>query len=217
MGYFLQKFGIKPFIEAEVDGKDLSDPNAQSADYTEGESTPAEPAPQEVQEAPQETPVEPEGNEPPTPPEDNEDSTDYTEQDPGDMSDEDDGNAPPTEGEEDQPVNIIKHQEEEIYDLSPEQLDVKHKELKSQFLSMYDITTSIIDRIGDASVNEENIGIIEYISDTLSRLRTMLTDYVDSIYASKSYMENFVAYNRFLAVLNGVNKLLEELDKKEDK
>lgn len=217
MGYFLQKFGIRPFAEAEVDGQDLSDPNTQSADYTEGESVPAEPTPQEVQEAPHQPPAEPEGNEPPPPPEDNEDSTDYTEQDPGDMSDEEDGNPPPAEGEEDQPVNIIKQQEEEIYDLSPEQLDIKHKELKTQFLSMYDMTTAIIDRIGDASVNEENIDVIEYISDTLSRLRTMLTDYVDSIYAGKSYMENFVAYNRFLAVLNGVNKLLEELDKKEDK
>ena len=217
MGYFLQKFGIRPFAEAEVDGQDLSDPNTQSADYTEGESVPVEPAPQEVQEAPQQAPAEPEGNEPTLPTEDNDNSTDYTEQDSGDMSDEEDGNPAPAEGEEDQPVNIIKQQEEEIYDLSPEQLDIKHKELKTQFLSMYDMTTAIIDRIGDANTNEENIGVIEYISDTLSRLRTMLTDYVDSIYAGKSYMENFVAYNRFLAVLNGVNKLLEELDKKEDK
>lgn len=209
MGYFLQKFGIKPFSEAEVDGRDLSGPNAQPADYTDNveDGAPAQPAPQEAQEPP-------EGNEPPP---ENGDTTDYTEQDPGDMSNDDGEEAPPPEAEDVQPVNLIKQQEEEIYDLSPEQLDIKHKELKTQFLSMYDITTAIIDRIGDASINEENIGVVEYISDTLSRLRTMLTDYVDSIYASKSYMENFVAYNRFLAVLNGINKLLEEIDKKEDK
>ena len=214
MGYFLQKFGIKPFTEAEADGKDLADPNAQPADYTDSEPASAKQLPQEAQEAPQEPQAEPEGNAPPPPPEGGENSTDYTEQDPGDMTDTDEGDAPPVEGEEEQPVNIIKQQEEEIYDLSPELLDIKHKELKTQFLSMYDMTTAIIDRIGDASINEENISVVEYISDTLSRLRTMLTDYVDSIYASKSYMENFVAYNRFLAVLNGVNKLLEELDKK---
>ena len=210
MGYFLQKFGIKTFKEAEADGQDLNNTDAQPTDYTDNEDVSAE-------QPPQESPVQPNDNESPPPPtEDGEESTDYTQQDPGDMADE--SEEPPTqEVEEEQPVNIIKQQEEDIYDLSPKQLDIKHKELKSQFLSMYDITTSIIDRIGDANINEENIGVVEYISDTLSRLRTMLTDYIDSVYASKSYMENFVAYNRFLAVLNGVNKMLEELDKKEDK
>ena len=129
------------------------------------------------------------------------------------------GEEPPPE-DETQPVNAIKQQEEEIYNdtnMTPEQLDIKHKELKTQFLAMYDLTSSIIDRIGDANINEENIAVIEFISENLSRLRTMLIDYIESVYAGKSYIENAVTFNRFLATLNGINKMLEQIEKKEDK
>lgn len=210
MGYFLHKFGIKPFKEAEADGQDLENPNDQPTEYTDNppvEDTNQEPTndqPMEEPPAPNEAPPE-------------EDTTDYTEENIGDTGEEsmDNEENPPPENE--QPVDEIKQQEEELMDLSPEELDIKHKELKTQFLLMYDMTTSIIDRIGDASINEENIGVVEFISDTLSRLRDMLTDYMDDVYSTKSYIENSVNYNRFLAVLNGINKLLEELDKKEDK
>lgn len=213
MGYFLNKFGIKPFKEAEADGQDLSDPNNQPTEYSD--DPPAEPAgAEQPTNQPMEEPPAPDGTEPPADP-----TTDYTEDDMGidmDMGEGGEGGeAPPPEEEE--PVDEIKQQEEELLQLSPAELDVKHKELKNQYLSMYDITTSLIERIGDASISEDNIGVVEYISDTLSRLRTMLSDYMDSIYSAKSYIENSINYNRFLAVLNGINKLLEEIDKKEDK
>lgn len=215
MGYFLNKFGIKPFNEAEADGQNLANPNDPPADYAD--EPPAEPSgaenPPENQQPMEEPPMDGED----TPAE--EPTTDYTE-DIGDMEGID--GADPAEGAEEppvkqeEPVDELKQQEEELLQLSPTELDIKHKELKSQYLSMYDITTSLIDRIGDASVSEENIGAVEFISDTLARLRTMLSDYVESVYSTKSYTENSINYNRFLVVLNGINKLLEEMGKKVD-
>ena len=79
---------------------------------------------------------------------------------------------------------------------------------------MFDTTTSVIDRIGDVAVAEENFEIIKYVSNTLSNLRDMLTDYINSVYKTKSYIENLVNYNKFLAVLNGINDILEEMNKK---
>lgn len=217
MGYFLNKFGIKPFKEAEADGQDLSDPNNPPTEYNDDPPAETAGAEQQPTEQSMEEPPAPDGTEPSADP-----TTDYTEDDMAgdmDMGEEDGGEAGDGEAlpEAEEPVDEIKQQEEEILQLSPAELDVKHKELKNQYLSMYDITTSLIERIGDASISEENIGVVEYISDTLSRLRTMLSDYMDSIYSTKSYIENSVNYNRFLAVLNGINKMLEEIDKKEDK
>lgn len=210
MGYFLNKFGIKPFREAEADGQDLSDPNDHPTEYAD--DSPAEIAgAKNTNEQPMEE-LPAEGGD--VPPEKG--STDYTE-DMGDMDMEGGENTESPPAEEEEPVDEIKQQEEELLQLTPSELDIKHKELKSQYLTMYDITISLIERIGDISVNEESVGAIEYISDTLSRLKTMLSDYMDSVYSTKSYIENSINYNRFLAVLNGINKLLEEADRKEDK
>lgn len=119
--------------------------------------------------------------------------------------------------EEPSPVDGIKKKEEEILaDLTPEELDIKHKELKTQFLTMFDMSTALIERINNISVNPEDISTIEYASNNLSRLRTMLVDYMESVYKTKSYTENYINYNRFLAILSGINKILEEINKNED-
>ena len=229
MGFFLQKFGLKPIKEAEVDGQEVGDVN-QSTDYTDDsgnqdqqptdytETEGSENDPQEPNDQQENQPNEPnqQEEEPPNPGE--EQTTDYTEEAP-DGEDGGGNNAPPPPpDDEEQPVDDLKKQEEELYgNLTPEQLDIKHRELKSQFLAMYDITTTIIERIGDAAISEENIGIAEYISDKLSNMRDMLTDYMNNVYQGKSYIENSINYNRFLAVLNGINKILEEVEKKQDK
>lgn len=225
MGYFMEKLGIKltSIKEAEADGQDMNNPDDQPSDYSAEDTPEAEPNEGETAEQDAEDNAEQQPNEEPPIDGGEDPPMDYND---ADMASEDDtgedsggGEEPPPE-DETQPVNAIKQQEEEIYNnanMTPEQLDIKHKELKSQFLAMYDLTSSIIDRIGDASINEENIAVVEFISENLSRLRTMLTDYIDSVYAGKSYIENAVTFNRFLATLNGINKMLEQLEKKEDK
>ena len=192
------------FNEAEVDGQEIQDQDPP-ADYTstsdEG-TTPVEPEHQEGQEIPAENQPSGEGEQPP-----NEGGVEPPAEEGG-------GEAPPIE---EAPVDELKAQEEEMYsNLTPEQLDVKHKELKTRFLDMYDMTTELVDRIGDAIITEENIGVIEYVSKNLNNLRTMLSDYVSSIYSTKSYIENSINYNRFLAVLNGINKMLEQIPEKEE-
>lgn len=200
------------FTEAEADGQPIEGNEEAPADYTAEDTEPQE-APQEESQDQGGKPQD--GQEPPV--EGEEEPTDYT-----DMGDEGGEGEPPADGggeappEEEAPVDELKSQEEEMYaNLTPEQLDVKHKELKTRFLDMYDMTLELVDRIGDAIITEENIGVIEYVSKNLNSLRTMLSDYVSSIYSTKSYTENSINYNRFLAVLNGINKMLEQIPEKE--
>lgn len=227
MGYFLHKFGIQmsAINEAEADGQDMSDPNDQPAEYGADDTMTNE---TDTGTEEQNSDNEPQDSgdhvveEPSVDNSDEESTMDYNDADMNSGNEENgnSGESVSADTEEEQPVNDIKRQEEEIYNnanMTPEQLDIKHKELKSQFLAMYDLTSSIIDRIGDASINEENIAVVEFISENLSRLRTMLTDYIESVYAGKSYIENAVTFNRFLATLNGINKMLEQIEKKEDK
>lgn len=201
--------------EAEVDGQPVGEEEVP-ADYTsEGEPPQNQPA-----EEAQPTDQPPADNESP----ENTDAPpiDYTEGmddggDPENGGAPADTGTPPPDGGETSVVDDLKHQEEELYnELTPEQLDIKHKELKTQYLNMYDNVIAIIDRIGDINVAEQNIGTVEYVSNTLASLKDMLTDYVNDVYRTKSYIENSINYNRFLAILNGINKILEEMNSKND-
>lgn len=228
MGYFSQKFGIvKSIKEAEVDGQDLTGNDPKPADYAETEDT------NQSTEQPVENPntqdnnptendddqqqdSQPDNAEPPT----DDPTPDYTEMGDSDLEGEPTDNDGEGESSEDiqnePPVNELKAQEEEILGLSPEELNVKHSELKSLFLKLYDSTNTIIDRIGNISVNNKNSSVINFISRNLADLRTMVVDYLDEVYSTKSYTENSITYNRFVAVLHGINKMLEEIGKNND-
>lgn len=219
---------IKPIQEVEVDGEDQSG-GEQSTDYTadadEGTGTPAPEDQTQNQGAEDQNQDNAQGdeNQDASESETNEEPTDYTEMgdDGGDGTEEGGGDegsddATPVSSDEEAPVDDIKKQEEELYaNLTPQQLDIKHEELKNQYLAMFDMVNSIIERIGDTSTSEENIPVIEYVSKQLADLQSMLTDYMNFSYKTKSYIENSINYNRFIAVLNGINKILEEMNKKD--
>ena len=222
MGYFLRKFGLQPIAEAEADGENIGggdDANDYTQDNTEQNQNNTTETTNQEDQIDNTDNADQDNNADQT--DDNQDTTDYNDLDAANSENNDDNqdnNTAENDTDEGQKVTVddLKKQEEDIYasaNLSPEQLDIKHKELKQNYLKMYDITTNIIDRIGDASVNEDNIRVIEYISEELNKLRNMITDYVNSVYSGKSYIENAINFNRFLAVLNGINKMLEEIDK----
>lgn len=107
--------------------------------------------------------------------------------------------------------------EQEIFkDLTPDQVDAKHTELKNNFVKLYDSTSNIIDRINDIPTSEQYTATIAFISNQLSDLRQMVTDYMNNVYSTKSYMENSINYNRFLATLSGINDILENISKEID-
>lgn len=132
-----------------------------------------------------------------------------------DTSSSDTGSSTDPEGEEE--VDENKKAEEEIFsNLTHDQLDIKHKELKNQYLQLYDMTSEIIDRISSINISEDITFVVDYVSTTLSNLRDMVVDYINDVYKTKSYTENLINYNRFLAALSGINKILEEIDKTEE-
>jgi len=216
-GFFAAKFGIFREVETEPD------PNAQQPQVQEQQPA-QEPEQQQQDQQGLEQPAEN--------PEQNSNQQDQGEQSQNggdtlqdinpaeDPSTEPDPGQDPQTSDQNQPeekVDEIKEKEEEIYsNLTPEQLDIKHKELKSQFLAMFDMTTEIVQRINNIALDAKDVPVVEYVSNNLSKLRKMITDYMQSVYKTKSYTENYINYNRFLATLNGISKILEEINKNED-
>lgn len=224
MAFFFDIDKIRTLREVEVNGEDQQGSD-QPTDYAEDDAAAAPPEEQQTQEG--DEPQEGQEEQPQDPSMDEEpETTDYTEEDAAAGGDDEGGDPPPEDGSssagasstpaEEQPVDDLKKQEEELADLTPEQLDIKHKELKTQFLNMYDLITNLSERINDACVSEENIEVVEYVSGQLADLKKMVVDYMNGVYKTKSYIENSINYNRFLTVINALNKILEEMAKNEE-
>lgn len=214
MGLFWPRM-VQPLKEAEVDGQNYGeDTGTDYAAETPAENTPpAAPAEQ----PPADQPPADQPQDAPPPEKGGEGGTDYTQMGEEPPPEDGGGAAAPADPQEESEVDPIKQQEEEMLDLSPEELDIKHKELKSNYLAMFDMVQTISERINDASTSEEYIPVVDYIAKQLSQLQNMLTDYMNSVYKTKSYTENMINYNRFLAVLNAIDKILVEMNKNEQK
>lgn len=159
---------------------------------------------------------------------DDSDNTDYTDMnfdgdDSGDDSGSDNSDDNNSSGDSsdssggddnsDEKVDDIKKQEEELYNnLTPEQLDIKHKELKRNYLALYELINAIIEKISAANLSEENVSIIEFASNNLVKLKDMIIDYMENVYKTKSYIENSIIYNRYLATLTAINNMLKEMN-----
>lgn len=226
------------FNEVEINGQPADDDN-QDSDYTApdpvnaagadnnppADNPPADDNSPEGDPADQDTDYTQDADERdnPTPDDDGED-TDYTAD--GDMGDPDaeggdpspedgggDGGAPAGGGEQ-VTADDARGMEQELFkDLTPDQIDMKHQELKSNFTKLYDSTNSIIERINDIPSNENYLASITFVSEKLSELRTMVADYMNNVYSTKSYMENAINYNRFLSVLKSINDILDEISR----
>lgn len=213
---------INAFKEAEADGQPIDNNESQTSDYTEDSNNQSfndnqQNDQQQSQNNQQQDNQSPQNSEYSDAQQD--DTEDYTQgsyDDGGDDGYQDDGgdggNQQGSGEDEQHDVDDIKAKEEEIYSsLTPEQLDVKHKELKNRFLDMFDSISELSERIGNISADEENIHTLEYITNKLIAMKDMVCDYVNDIYQTKSYTENSINYNKFLATLNGINKLLEQI------
>ena len=221
--------------EVDINGQPAGDPNDEPADYTapepvnvagvDDQQVPENPEPRDSN-SPEDgtegdtTDYTAEGD---VPPEDGTegDTTDYTAE--GDVPPEDGGEypqdggggeVPATGGDNQVTADDARGMEEEIFkDLTPDQVDLKHKELKNNFMELYDSTSTIVDRVNQIPSDERFTQTISFVSKQLSDLRTMVSDYMNNVYSTKSYMENAMNYNRFLVTLNGINDILEEINK----
>ena len=102
--------------------------------------------------------------------------------------------------------------ENEIFsNLTPTQIAVKHKELKGNFSAMHSSISELIERVNEVNAAEYQTAIT-FVSQQLSDLKEMIADYITDVYSTKSYMENAMNYNRFLATLNGIKEILDEVD-----
>ena len=142
------------------------------------------------------------------PDEDGEDDTDNNQDDNTDATDNDDT------VDENDPSAKLKELEKSIFDqLSPELQQAKTIELKKLYTITYEKCQSIIDTLGTIEKEPSKVKVYDYILNSLLDLQKYINDYLANIFDSKTYIENMTELQKYLAILDTVNGVFEEMSK----
>ena len=101
--------------------------------------------------------------------------------------------------------------------LSAEEQQIKIKELKGLYQQMYTSCDELLDRINNLEFTEDSLPIMNRITYALYDLKKYISEYIISIFPRKSYIENDIAFNRFLMILNSVKDILCRYQKKSER
>lgn len=102
-------------------------------------------------------------------------------------------------------------------DLTEEQIHIKEIELKENYIKLYDSITDFINRTNKISKTNENLEVIEFIANKLIELKDLVHFYLTKTFKTKTYIENTMMYQQYLAILNSINQLLLEIVPKNGK
>ena len=101
--------------------------------------------------------------------------------------------------------------------LSAEEQQIKIKELKGLYQQMYTSCDELLDRINNLEFTEDSLPVMTRITYSLYDLKKYISEYIISIFPRKSYIENDIAFNRFLMILNSVKDILSRYQKKSER
>lgn len=97
--------------------------------------------------------------------------------------------------------------------LSAEEQMIKITELKKQYADLYTSCDDMLDKISDIETTEVTVVAVSRMIAILTNLKNYIMDYLYKQFASKSYYENDVTFNRFLAIFKSVSNVLNDICK----
>lgn len=105
--------------------------------------------------------------------------------------------------------------------LSAEEQSIKIAELKRLYSNLYIYVTDMLGKVNDINPDEDNLESIYRVTSGLYELRTNIGHYIRNIFPIKSYIENDIAYNRYLIIIrsmtNVLNAIATEMEEKVQK
>lgn len=98
--------------------------------------------------------------------------------------------------------------------LTAEEQKIKIRELKNLFGNLYSSCDEILSRIDKLDVNEDNLDSLSRISSTIYDMKIYISDYLNMVFPTKSYIENDVVFVRFLTIIKSITEILDDIGKK---
>ena len=97
--------------------------------------------------------------------------------------------------------------------LSAEEQKMKIMELKKQYSQLFDSCDDMIEKISTIKTTEITMVPVSRMTTILMNLKDYITDYLYNQFASMSYYENDVTFNRFLAIFKSISNILNDMSR----
>ena len=126
----------------------------------------------------------------------------------------DSGNDTSTEDEQPEvKADSLKAKDAELFDtLSPDEQQAKIKALKDLYIELYSTCESLMDKFNSISMEYDDANSqFKRIVNTLYGLKKMISDYFLNSFDSRSYIENEIMFDRYLAVLNSIKNVSTDI------
>lgn len=106
----------------------------------------------------------------------------------------------------------IKSMEDEIFSsLSEPQKLIKISELKGSFSKLYRSCDDVFSKIDSIPRTDENLLVLERITNTLSDLKVYIEHYLMYTFDTKTYTENEVNLQKYISIFNAVKEIFKEI------
>lgn len=150
------------------------------------------------------------------------DNPDYTKDAPEDSGDDgsgdDVGDGSANDGAESPIDSDIDQMQTDIFaNLSQAQITMKQKELKTQYVNLFSDIGGILERLSSVTRKQDNINKLEFITRKFLELKDMVRDSLVYGFDEKSYVQNQISLQNFIAIYANLIKIIEELGTPEDK
>ena len=120
-------------------------------------------------------------------------------------------------GDDDSGGEPVKANTDIFSSLSAEEQKLKIGELKKSYASLYASIDDISERINNLDDDKIDIEVINRIISAVYKFKTIIGEYINSIYNSKSYIENKVQYMKFIVIINTIASVVEKVSKYKEK
>lgn len=108
--------------------------------------------------------------------------------------------------------------------LTPEQIEIKKSELKTQYKNLYDAINSSLNGLDNISRTTEDSVLISFVIKKLLELRTLTNDSLIKSFKLRSYIENQIelkkliaSYEMILKIINNINDFRVKLQLQSNK
>ena len=131
--------------------------------------------------------------------------------------DETDGGSDDTGDNQNGQDSELKAAEDELYsDLSDQQKLLRDKALKINYIELHKTITIILERLNTVVKDTYNLQILDFVIDTMERLKDYVKDYLTETFDTKTYQENFLFYQQVLITIKKIGDMLPQIDFKVD-
>lgn len=199
----------------EEDQDDQDDSEGDDVDYTDGADDDTD---DESDDVGDDTGTDDEGSDGDVDYTDGADGSDDSESDDaGDTGEEGEETEGDDEETEENTYEDLRKIEAELFsNLSPEQIDIKNKELKQRFIDIYGTISSVILRINDIPKTDTNVDILQFVTDKLMELKDLVDFTVQKSFDTKTYIENSINYQICLSTLDSISDIIASAQLAED-